>query len=195
MASLFLFIHKDSIDDVILNGINLEKYANVNFSYLSSPKKGIISYLNPRDIDSLDKNKFDIIIATVNSQDCFVINKDILNLQLDIPSLEAILPLTDYVYGTFLAPRVAICTNISPDHIQKYSKIRSVPILYDNSAKLYYENKIEDLKVLCENNKIDYNKKLYDTLVQTLYNEDILKEFEYDLTTIYFDEENEDLYF
>jgi chloramphenicol O-acetyltransferase len=60
--------------------------------------------------------------------------------------IKSIIPLKDYIFGSFRFPECLVSSTIMPEQISILDKRLDSPILYDNSEELYVNNIIESYK-------------------------------------------------
>ena len=188
MKNVFLYVKKDEYENYLKYGIKLSEYADTIIDLESSEKKGIISYLAPLDFETQNYDDFICLKINVENLKIYVINKKLENTKL---FKKSIVPIENYIIGTYEEPIAVICTTILPENISIYNNTLDTPNLIQNSREFYYEKNVYDLidtntfsmqelykallilgekknvfeKVLDENNSKVYinknNKKLY----------------------------------
>lgn len=141
MKYLYLYIENSKVNDVIKYGMKLSEFANKVIN-LNTDKKGIISYLSPKDSSYfLDKNYACLKIDTKNLN-IFIYNKifeDTQFLQKHFVNYDK------YTLGSFEEPIALICSTILPENISIYNKIIDTPNLIENSKDFYYQKSVQEM--------------------------------------------------
>jgi len=99
-------------------------------------------------------------------EQCYVLNE----VQLIITPKDGIynlIPLNDYIYGSFENPRVVFNTSILPEQIEILNDTIDEPILFENSRDLFYSLRINKLM-----DELDLSEVYY-ALCEYLDNKDL----------------------
>ncbi len=141
MSVIYYYARKEAIPVYLKYGIRLSKNFDKELNINGYQKPYLIGLLNPHD----DIEKF-------SSMDYFCIKLDVLDTHLsviDYPSamqdgiIKNVIPITQYLFGTYINPRVLIDTSIISDKISLYNPVQDIPLLYDNSKEYYYQVQVQ----------------------------------------------------
>lgn len=104
-------------------------------------------FLLPQD----DKLKFQrnenvCIEIEVQIDDCFVVDDDLIFLPNKEKYYKSIVKLSDYKFGLYRNPRVAVIKSVKSSQIKQMDKIIGTPLIYGNSNDLYKSNVFEEFR-------------------------------------------------
>lgn len=147
MENLYIYVQKENIDNISKYGMKLSEYANKILSISNTEKKGIISFLSPKDTPLYFDE--DYICLRINTKNLNII---IYNNICENTSFfnQFICKFEDYSLGNYEDPVALICSSILPENIFIYNKIIDLPLIVENSKDYYYEKSIN---YMIENNK------------------------------------------
>jgi len=153
MLDLYVFIHKDRLEEIEDCGMKLSLWADRSISSNGEVKKYIASYLNPRD--NMIKYKspdYKVVKLEVEMKYCYVAEgffMDFNSASLSGDSLykESIVPAKDYIFGMYRKPECLIAKTILPEemNIQRDGAL-SFPLFYESSQSLYLSKLMESLR-------------------------------------------------
>lgn len=153
MLDSYVFVHRDSLDEIEGCGMKLSKWADRSVSINGEEKKYISSYLNPRDnMVKYKSQDYKVVKLEIDMRYCYVAEGFFMdfNSASDLGSLlyaESIIPARDYVFGMYRKPECLIAKTILPEEmiIQSESGL-SFPLFYENSQGLYLSKLMEGLR-------------------------------------------------
>lgn len=142
MKTLYLYVPNEKVDDYIKYGIKLSQSANKVVTFDSGEKKGITSYLSPKDCDKYSDKNFTCLKINTSKLNILIYNKTALDLTND---KDFICTIKDYIYGDYEEPRALICSTILPENISIYNKIIDTPLIIHSSKEFYYKHAVLDM--------------------------------------------------
>lgn len=142
MKNLYLYVTKDNYKLCIKYGIKLSEFTDKALSLPNSIKKGIISYLSPKDSDKYFDNNY--VCIKVNSDNLSVLIYDKAFENTDFLD-EKICRLEDYTLGEYEDPIALICSTVLPENIFLYNKKLDSPLLVEYSKDFYYSKCINEM--------------------------------------------------
>ena len=142
LKTLYLYVPNEKVDDYIKYGIKLSQSANKVVTFDRAEKKGIISYLSPKDCDKYSDKNFTCLKIDTNKLNILIYNKTALDLTND---KDFICNIKDYIYGNYEEPRALICSTILPENISIYNKIIDTPLIIQSSKEFYYKHTVLDM--------------------------------------------------
>lgn len=154
---LYLYIENEKVNDVIKYGMKLSEHAN-KILKINNEKKGIISYLTPKDSNLYNDTNFTCLKINTDNLHIYIYNK----IFEDTDYLKKYFIENDkYEIGSFEEPIALICSTILPENITLYNKLLDSPNIIENSKDYYYEKAIYEML----NNEYFTNYELYQTLL------------------------------
>jgi len=177
LIEVYYYIHVNDAYDVAECGMSLQKWYDKEIEIGGQKRKFISAFLNPRDdIEKYRSNDYKCLKMNIPFKDCYIAEKYYYYAGLENSRamdlyLKSIIPVDEYVYGTYRLPECLIGTTILPDRIVIAGTGLDTPVLFNNSEELYINNIIELKREedssfsdallyffyskLAENNKID----------------------------------------
>ncbi|HHU89642.1 MAG TPA: hypothetical protein GXZ22_01120 [Clostridiaceae bacterium] len=148
MADLYFFVSKDKIEDVVDCGLKLSEWYDRELIIpgMSESKKVLKAFLNPRDdAEKMKNTNYQCVRLQLELDYCWVADASLYKMgQEDTRTMELyynnIVPLKDYCFGTFRNPEVLVTTSVLPEYIKITGEVLDIPLLYENSEKLYLTN-------------------------------------------------------
>lgn len=142
LNNLFLYVKKEKYEECLKYGIKLSEYANIIIQTEPNSKKGIISYLSPKDSDLYLDNNYVCLKIKTNDLQVYISNLTLQDTKLE---KKCTCKLENYTLGDFEEPIAIICTTILPENISLYNSIIDSPLLVQDSKEFYYNKRINEL--------------------------------------------------
>ena len=142
MKTLYLYVHKDDLNECIKYGIKLSEQANKVIKIKNIEKKGIIAYLSPKDSNKYYDENFICLKIKTNNLKIYIYNNSAFEFTNDN---DFICDISNYKVGSYEEPIAIICSTILPENISLYNKIMDIPLLIENSKDYYYKKSIFDM--------------------------------------------------
>lgn len=151
MADLYFFVSKRKIEDVVDCGLKLSEWYDreITIPGTSESRKVLKALLNPRDdIKMLKDTNYQCIRLQVELEYCRVADATLYYMGQENSGImeqyyKNIIPLKEYCFGTFREPEVLVLASVLPEYIKVTGAALDIPLLYENSEKLYLENLME----------------------------------------------------
>ncbi len=143
MVTIYFYVDSSKLETIQKFGLKLsDNYSNV-IPINGLEKRVFVGLLNPKDdLTKYNSNAYTCLKVFLYPEQCYVINE----VALIIKQKEYnIIPIAEYVFGTFENPRVLFNTSILPEQISILNKDIDEPVLFDNSKDLFYYNKIQNM--------------------------------------------------
>jgi hypothetical protein len=143
MVTIYFYVDSSKIDNILKFGVKLSDHFSNVIPINGLEKKVFVGLLNPKDdIKKYDSDTYTCLKVYLYPEQCHVINE----VSLIIKQREYnIIPLKEYIYGTFENPRVIFNTSILPEQIEILNKTIDEPVLFENSRDLFYRIKIQSM--------------------------------------------------
>lgn len=154
---LYIYIENDKVNDIVKYGMKLSEYAN-KILETTREKKGIVSYLTPKDSELYNDNNFTCLKINVDNLHIFIYNKIFEDTEY---IKKHFIDYNKYELGSFEEPVALICSTILPENISIYDKLIDSPNIIENSKDYYYEKAIYEML----NNEYFTNYELYQMLL------------------------------
>lgn len=143
MATIYFYIDSSKLERIQKFGLKLSD----NFSNIvpinGLEKRVFVGLLNPKDdMTKYNSTAFTCLKVALYPEQCYVINEVSLIIK---PKEYKIIPLNDYIYGTFENPRVLFNTSILPEQISILNDTIDEPILFESSKDLFYQIRIQKI--------------------------------------------------
>lgn len=154
MASVFIFLDNEYINDALECGIKLSEHGDVSIDIFGDKKKCMTGFLNPNDYDNSSNRS--CMLCDIADKYCHVYEAALLEGGMTVDDevfKNTIIPYDRYSLGMYRKPRVAIHSTILPDAIRLQKRKYDIPMLYTNSEQLYVDMKFEQLCDSYENYK------------------------------------------
>lgn len=153
MLDSYVFVHKNSLEEVEGCGMKLSKWADRNILINGEEKKYISSYLNPRDnMIKYKSQDFKVVKLEIDMKYCYAAEGFFMDFKSasELGSLlyaESIIPAKDYVFGMYRKPECLIAKTILPEEMIIQSECGlSFPLFYESSQSLYLSKLMEGLR-------------------------------------------------
>ncbi len=170
MVTIYFYVDSSRLEMIKKFGLKLSDNYSNTVPINGLDKRVFVGLLNPKDdLLKFNSSSFTCLKVFLYPEQCYVINE----VALIIKQKEYnIIPLDEYIFGTFESPRVIFNTSILPEQIEILNKDIDEPTLFDNSKDLFYQIKIQEILethdlqdiyyALCEyldyTNNFDYSK-------------------------------------
>ena len=142
MATIYYYVDSSKLSKIRSFGVKLSDNFSHTIPINGLEKRVFVGLLNPKD-EPLKYNSKEFTCLKVNlyPEQCYVINE--VNLIITPKNGDYnLIPLNDYIYGSFENPRVIFNTSILPEQIEILDDTMDEPLLYDNSKDLFYQIRI-----------------------------------------------------
>lgn len=148
MADLYFFVSREKVEDIVDCGLKLSEWYDreIIIPGINEKKKVLKALLNPRDDTEMIKDTdYQCLRLQVELDYCWVADASLYKMsQEDLRTMELyyknIIPLKDYCFGTFRNPEVLVTKSVLPEFIKVAGEVLDIPLLYENSEKLYLVN-------------------------------------------------------
>lgn len=180
MAEIYFYIDSGIAENVAECGLKLSEYTEKAVIIKGEEKKCISALLNPKDdMDKYKSSGFKCLKFELPSGNCFVGDSYLYKVGLSSPEAmkmytETIVPIDNYIFGSFRLPECLVTTTVLPDQISLLDKRLDSPVLFDNSEEFYVNNIIQIYK---EENS-DFNDAMLYYFYSKLSEEGKLKKVE-----------------
>lgn len=144
MPALYFYVPAEKLEDVVDCGLKLSEWKS---RHQATPWNGIerpcfVAYLNPSDDIRHKDERFQCVKLDIPADYCAVADGDLYLLSLEHEELRqdyinSMVPLKDYIFGSFRLPECLVFTTVLSDQIRRFGKGLDEPILYENSSVLY----------------------------------------------------------
>lgn len=182
MADIYFYIDKNAVQDTLKYGMKLSQNFHAEVMIDNVLKKCMFGVLNPKDdLEKWNSSICTCIRAELKNDYLYVTDSIFINSAYFEQSL---IPIEKYIFGTYKNPIVIALCSILPDELHAVSKYMDVPVLYDNSKDLYYDNTIEELKKYCKNSK----EIIFNALINEYAKNNNVEKIELNNATIYKDQ-------
>lgn len=152
MVNLYYYIPIEQAGHIVECGLKLSRWFDREEFIEGQYEKCMSALLNPKDdTEKYYSNHLVCINIEVQPNYCFIGDKYLYNSGLehsDIMSMyrESIVPVKKYVFGTYRLPECLVTSTVIGGNISILNKSLDLPVLYENSEKLYINNTIEFYK-------------------------------------------------
>jgi hypothetical protein len=145
MVDIFYYIPKQDIRDAIDGGIKLSEKYDKEVIINNESKQCLVGYLNPKDnSDKLLSDNYSCARARIPKRNVFIgdsalyeigsLNEDAMKIYNSM-----IIPVSEYIFGTFRNPECLITTSLLGDSLTLIDENIDVPILVEDTVELYLE--------------------------------------------------------
>jgi hypothetical protein len=149
---VYFYIKSELSESAVDCGLKLSEHYEKVVTINGEEKKCISTLLNPKDdLDKYRSSEYKCLKFDLPSKLCYVADR-YMNVvgagskeAMEI-YIKSIIPLKDYIFGSFRFPECLVSSTIMPEQISILDKRLDSPILYDNSEELYVNNIIESYK-------------------------------------------------
>ncbi|HHW32045.1 MAG TPA: hypothetical protein GXX20_10305 [Clostridiaceae bacterium] len=152
MIDLYYYIPINDVEYVVDCGLKLSKWFDREELIEGQYKKCITALLNPKDdIEKYNSEHLVCVKLEVEPEHCFVGDKYLFNTGLRDPEImilyrESIIPVKDYIFGSYRLPECLVTTTVIGGNISILNKNIDSPVLFNNSEELYINNILEYYK-------------------------------------------------
>lgn len=150
MAVVYFYIPVEKTDDIVECGLKLSEWKDRDQEtpWSCGLQPCFCARLHPDDDKRSRDSAYQCIKINIPAQDCVIADGDLHNLSMDYPELkqkyiDTMVPLNNYLFGSFRNPECLIFKTILGEQISVYGKGLDDPILYENSETLYVNNLLE----------------------------------------------------
>ena len=145
MATIYYYVDSSKLSKIRSFGIKLsENFSNI-IPINGLEKRVFVGLLNPKDdMTKYNSSQFTCLKINLYPEQCYVLNEVSLIIKPRDNNYNLI-PLNDYIYGTYENPRVIFNTSILPEQIELLDDTMDEPILFDNSKDLFYPIRINKI--------------------------------------------------
>ena len=150
MSAVYYYIPTEKLEDVVDCGLKMSEWKS---RHQETPWNNIelpcfTACLHPSDDIRHKDSGYQCIKLDISADNCVVANRDLYFLSLEHSEIKrdyvnAMVPLKDYIFGSFRRPECLVFTTVLSDQISCFGKGLDEPILYENSAMLYVNNILE----------------------------------------------------
>lgn len=145
MATIYFYVDSSKLSKALSFGIKLSENFSNTVPINGLEKRVFVGLLNPKDdIKKYNSDNYTCIKVNLYPEQCYVLNE----VSLIITPKDGdyhLIPLNEYIYGTYENPRVIFNTSILPEQIELINDVIDEPLLFDNSKDLYYKLRINRL--------------------------------------------------
>ncbi len=145
MATIYYYVDSSKLSKILSFGIKLSDNFSHTIPINGLEKRVFVGLLNPKDDNfKFSSKEFTCLKISLYPEQCYVVNE----VNLIITPKDGnynLVPLNDYIYGSFENPRVVFNTSILPEQIEVLDDTIDEPLLYDNSKDLFYQIRINRL--------------------------------------------------
>ena len=146
MAIIYYYILTKYVSK-IKEGIMVDNYSNRILVVDGESKPCIIGLLSPKDdIIKHLSDDFTCLELEIDVNHCFVLDGDLNILEDKKEYYNSAIRLSNYFFGKYRSPEIAVLCDIPSQSISFYKKIIGAPIIFDTSDILYKSNLFEDLR-------------------------------------------------
>lgn len=180
MAEIYFYVESNAAENSVECGLKLSEYGSKDVVINGQTKKCITALLNPKDdMEKYKSADYKCLKFELPSKFCFIGDAYLYRAGLDSPELmkiyaDTIVPINDYIFGSFRLPECLVSTTLLPGQISILDKRLDSPVLFDNSEEFYINNIIE---INREENS-DFNDAMLYCFFSTLALQDKLKKIE-----------------
>lgn len=149
MAPVYFYVPASEALSLAECGLKLSKWYGKETEIEGFKKRCICALLSPKDDqDRFEDGFYDCLMLDVPREYSFVAEKHLYDLgQSDQLSMEyylkSIIPLKDYIFGSYRMPECLITTTVIPGQIKIMNRARDIPVLFNDSLELYLNNLTE----------------------------------------------------
>lgn len=149
MIEVYFYIHEYDAVIVAECGMSLQRWHDREVIIAGEKKKCISALLNPRDdLDKYRSRDYRCLKINLPANTCYAAEKYFYNAGLSDDRImelyiNSIIPVENYVYGTYRLPECLITTTMLPDRISITGSKLDSPVLFGSSEELYINNIIE----------------------------------------------------
>ncbi|NLY17409.1 MAG: hypothetical protein GX045_00235 [Clostridiaceae bacterium] len=150
MPALYFYVPTEKLEDVVDCGLKLSEWKTRHqaTSWNRIERPCFVAWLNPNDDIRHRDERYQCVKLDVPTDYCAVADSDLYYLSLEHGELRqeyinTMVPLNDYIFGTFRLPECLVFATVLPDQIRCLGKGMDEPILYENSEVLYVNNILE----------------------------------------------------
>ena len=169
VASVFIFLDNNCIDDALECGIKLSENADISIDIFGEAKRCMTGFLNPNDYENVYGKS--CMLCDIADKYCHIYEAALLDGGMTVDEEEfknSVIPYDKYSLGMYRKPRVAIFATILPDAIHLQKQKYDIPMLYADSEQLYIDMEFDKL---CE--KHENYKELFVGLMYEKFGKDM----------------------
>ncbi len=180
MLDVYYYLPKAHMDEIIGCGLKLSEWYDREVLIGGELKRCISTLLNPRDDpEKYKSDRYRLLRFSVKESYCYVADRYLYQLSWDLKSTvspgeqeglgkpeevpdwkkvldmyhRSLIPVEEYRFGTLRLPECLVFTTVIGEDIHIEPKGLGVPVLYEDSPKLYLNNVLEGLRE--QNDEID----------------------------------------
>ncbi len=150
MPEVYYYVRSEDVLNITDCGLKLSISHDKEVIIEGEAKKCFSALLNPKDDIELYKSpSFSCLKFQVKSEKCFVADRFIYETaqSQDIHLYyKTIVPIEEYMFGTYRLPECLITTTILPGEAYVLDKRMDSPIIYTNCEELYINNILQELR-------------------------------------------------
>ncbi len=149
MAEIYFYVGSNAAENAVECGLKLSEHASKYVVINEEVRKCITAFLNPKDdMEKYKSMDYKCLKFELPSKFCFVGDSYLYKAGLACPEvmkiyLNTIVPINNYIFGSFRLPECLITTTLLPGQISILDKRLDSPVLFDNSEEFYINNIIE----------------------------------------------------
>lgn len=150
MPEVYYYVRSEDVLNITDCGLKLSISHDKEVIIEGEAKKCFSALLNPKDDIELYKSPyFSCLKLQVKSEKCYVADRFIYETaqsqDIDL-YYKTIVPIEEYMFGTYRLPECLIITTILPEEANVLDKRIDSPIIYTNSEELYINNILQELR-------------------------------------------------
>lgn len=152
MPEVYYYVKSEKVADILDCGLKLSAFYDKEVLIEGENKLCFSALLNPKDDIKLYKSdSFTCIKIQVKSSQCFIADRFIYETCQDKSEkleyyYKTIIPIDQYKFGEYRLPECLITTTILDGESSILDKRMDSPVLYTNSAELYINNILQDIR-------------------------------------------------
>ncbi|MCL2164250.1 MAG: hypothetical protein FWH55_07630 [Oscillospiraceae bacterium] len=152
MVNVYYYVLNQLADDIVFSGLSMSKWAGREVMIGGSPKKCIITMLNPRDDMLLYKSPDHACIRiSIPPEYCMIADKCLYEIGKTEPKVmkmywDNLIPANEYRLGTFVKPEALVTATVIPGRIAIADRKADALSVIGDNTELYLNNHIESLK-------------------------------------------------
>ncbi len=149
MIDVYYYMPAGQTEDAVECGIKLSEWYSKEIHMEGEVKKCISALLNPRDDhEKYLSPEYRCLTLEVQPKHCFVADGMLYRAGQAYPEAmelyhRSIMPVEKYAFGSYRSPECLITATIIGEHVHVPGKGLDMPILYNNSQELYFNNLLE----------------------------------------------------
>ncbi len=149
---MYYYIPNNEKENALTCGIKLSVKADKKVLINGYTTPCISALLTPKDdMPKYKSDQFSCLKIDLKPRYCYIADKSLHGIkETEDLYLRSIIPLSEYVFGTYRNPECLVICTILPENINPENKVMGSPILYNSSEEMYLINLIQQLR---ENHK------------------------------------------